>query len=129
MFFVHFIFALLAAAILSAVFALGFRRSGPWSLTVFFIVLFLASWAGGIWFTPVGPVLWGTYWFPFLGVAFIFALLLIALAPRENEQRGAEGETVRLVDRQKQRWRREVLGWTFWLLIAVLVAAIAAFYI
>ncbi len=65
------------ATILTAAFALAYRQKGPWvSLPIFFSVVMLATWAGGIWITPVGPKIYGVPWVPFVIVGVIFALLL-----------------------------------------------------
>jgi len=48
MFWVDVLFALSMALIFTMIFAAGLRRTGPWSsVAVFFLVIFLAAWAGG----------------------------------------------------------------------------------
>ena len=65
--------------LLIGLFFLGCRRCGPWQgLGWFFMLLFLFTWAGGVWTGPYGPVLWGYYWLPFFIVGIVFALLLAA---------------------------------------------------
>ncbi len=82
MVFVDVLFAFLVAVFLSAIFALGVRRQGPWTdFVAFFTIVFLAAWAGSVWVTPVGRSLWGVYWLPFPFVGFVIALLLAASAP------------------------------------------------
>jgi sugar phosphate permease len=50
------IFALAVGLVFAAIFSLVFGRTGPWaSFFVFFIIIALAAWAGGVWFKPVGP--------------------------------------------------------------------------
>lgn len=129
MLFVHIFMALIFALIFTAIVVGGFRQRGPWaSLAMFFIVLFLATWAGGIWIHPIGRPLWGTYWLPFLAVGLIVALLLAAVAPIEGEE-----STVKLIDQKKREKEKRrvmgVLGGFFWALIIVLIAAIIARYI
>jgi len=76
------ILALIIGVVLTFVFALGFRRRGPWaSILLFFLVIFLGSWAAGIWVGPLGPALWGVYWLPALMVGLVLALLLAAAFP------------------------------------------------
>jgi hypothetical protein len=83
MFVVDLLLALLMALIFTMVFAIGFRRSGPWSsVLAFFMVIFLAAWAGGLWISPAGPVFLGIYWLPVVLVAFLVGLLLAAVSPR-----------------------------------------------
>ena len=125
--FVHLIFALFFALILSAIFSLGFSRKGPWeSVFLFFLLLFLLSWAGGAWLAPFGPQLWGGYWLPFLLVGVVIALFLAALAPvpREPRERFQEGDEI--IQREAALTG---LGVFFWILMAVLVAAIVIRYI
>lgn len=127
MFWKHFLFALMTALGLSAVFIAGFRRRGPWdNLLLFFAVVFLGSWAGGIWFSPLGPPWGGVYWLPFLIVGLIFALLLAAVVspfPQDT--------TVQLLERGEkspEKRKRMVLGVYFWLLVFALVVLIITRY-
>ena len=124
MFFGHLLFALVIALILAAVFGAGIRRH-RWGadLMFFFILLFLFTWAGGIWITPFGPYVWGVPFFSFFLVGLLFALLLAALIPgsarstdpRENIQ--AEREAAIAVDA------------LFWVLIVGLLIAIIFAYV
>jgi hypothetical protein len=127
MFWRHFLYALITALGLSAVFIAGFRRRGPWdNYLLFFAVVFLGSWAGGIWFSPLGPLWGGVYWLPFLIVGLIFALLLASVAspfPQDT--------TVQLLgpgEKSPETRKRMVLGVYFWLLIFALVILIAKRY-
>jgi hypothetical protein len=74
------VFALGIAFFLTIVFiALGrCVRSWP-RILVFFAIVFLGSWAGGVWFTPVGSRTVGLYWLSFFVVGLIFALIEGAL--------------------------------------------------
>jgi hypothetical protein len=128
MFFVELLFAFIIALFLTVIFA-GFRRSGPWaSLFIFFLLVFLASWAGGLWMAPVGPRLWGAYWVPFLLVGLIFALLLAAMPPDRHSE-----SSVELVEPKKAKKEQErlttALGVFFWVLVIVLILAILARYL
>ena len=129
MFFIHLIYAFFFAALLTAAFFALFRTRGPWSsLVFFFLVVFLASWAGGAWLSPFGPALWGTAFLPFLFVGLIFALLLAAAAPPRRQE-----STVELVDRKERRRERAtafaLLGVFFWILIGALVVGIITRYV
>lgn len=78
MFWTDLLFGLGVAVVLTAAFASTLRRRGPWTSTaLFLLVVFLASWAGGVWLTPIGSRLWGVAWVPFV-VAGIFAALVLA---------------------------------------------------
>ena len=127
MFFGHLIFALIIAMMLAAVFGAGIRRH-RWGtdLLLFFILLFLFTWAAGVWVTPIGPVLLGVPLFTFLFAGLLFALLLAALIPTPNvdrkfsapqrEARKAERETAVAVDA------------LIWILIVGLIIAIIFSY-
>lgn len=81
MFLATVLYALIFAALLTLIFTLALGRRGPWSSwLLFFIVVFLAAWAAGLWIYPVGPVLAGVSWLPILAAAFMVALLLAAMA-------------------------------------------------
>lgn len=85
MFLFDFFLALAIAGLVTAAFTLLFGRRGPWaSFPLFFLVIFLAAWAGGVWVTPIGPPVGGVYWLPFLVVAVLFAFLLAATTPPER---------------------------------------------
>ena len=122
--------ALLVALLLSSILFLGFRRTGPWASFLFlFLVLFLATWAGGIWIMPFGRPLGGVYWLPFLMVGIVFALLLAAIVPPGKE----EESTIKLVTeeekRAQERTARRTVGLLFWLFVGVLVLAIVLRYL
>jgi len=129
MFFIHLIYALFFAALLTAVFFGIFRTRGPWSsLVLFLLVVFLASWAGGAWLSPFGPVLWGSSFLPFLLVGLLISLLLAAVAPSEKAE-----STVELVNtRERPRERATALtalSVFFWILIGVFVVVIVSRYV
>jgi hypothetical protein len=126
---VHFLFALGTAVILSLIFMAGFggRKAGP-SVPIFFILILLVSWAGGIWLTPIGPPLWEAYWLPFLIVGLIFALVLVAVAAPPSRR-----STVELVEPVAKEAEKRAIYWTvgifFWFLIVVLIIAIVWRYV
>lgn len=129
MFFVHLLFAFFTALIVSAIFALGFRRTGPWaSFFIFFMLIFLISWAGGVWLTPMGPPLWGAYWLSFLLVGLMGALLLAA-APLGRKRES----TVELVDGKREKKEEKaalmLMGTFFWVLVLALITVLFFRYI
>jgi hypothetical protein len=105
------------AAIGILVKGLRFRPSTPvWSL---FVIFFLVIWAGGVWAAPVGPVHLSIYWLPFVLIAILLAVLVVALAPRGRSHR------------DEQAVEREVeveLGLFFWILVGALTVMIVARY-
>jgi ABC-type nickel/cobalt efflux system permease component RcnA len=76
------ILAVIIGVVLTAVFAFGFRRRGPWlSVLLFFLLVFFGTWAAAIWVGPVGPAFYGVFWLPPLMVGLAIALLLAAAFP------------------------------------------------
>ena len=129
MFIVDFIFALAIALLFVVLFAMVFQRRGPWnSLLWFFVVVLLATWAGGVWLTPVGPPIRGFYWMPFLLAGLIVSLLLAAATIPTGQ-----ASTVELVDEKSRRAKRwaagTALGIAFWVLMMLLLAAIFFRYV
>jgi len=122
-------FAMAIALILVLLFSLVFRYRGPWnSVLLFFVVVLMATWAGGVWLTPVGPAVGGFYWMPFLMAGLIVSLLLAATAIPSKEE-----TTVELVDPKAHRAKRwaagTALGIAFWVLMMLLLAAVFARYV
>lgn len=106
------------AAVAILVRGLRFRPSTPaWSL---FVIFFCAIWAGGVWVMPAGPSHLGIKWLPFLLIAILLTVLVVALAPHGSRSHRDELE----VEREVQVG----LGLFFWVLIGALIAAIVAGY-
>ncbi len=120
------ILAFVVAVVMTYIFVgiLGFR--GPWpGFIAFLAVLFLATWAGGIWIRPPGPYTYGLYWAaPFVITALVVALLLAAAGP----PRRGKVETIHEV---KEREHAAVLAINYivWAAIAILAALIVAEYL
>ncbi|MBK8905237.1 MAG: hypothetical protein IPM53_28910 [Anaerolineaceae bacterium] len=80
--------ALLVAVVLVAIFGLGYRRARlDSSLFWFFLLLFLATWAGGVWLTPLGPPVFGISWLSFVLAGVFFTLLIMAIVPLPRSPR------------------------------------------
>ncbi|MGC9357561.1 MAG: hypothetical protein ACP5GX_06840 [Anaerolineae bacterium] len=126
MFLIDFLFALAVALLLTAIFAVLFRTTGPWSsFWIFLAVIFLAAWAGGLWVAPLGPTLLGAYWLPFLLVGLFFALLMaaatpVARAPRTPREAVAEIEA--------EREAATAFSVFFWILLVGLLIAVILGY-
>jgi Ca2+/Na+ antiporter len=125
--------ALLVTLVLSAVFALatwkGGKRKG---LIWLFLILFFATWAGGLWMRPFGPTLWGINWLSFLLVGVVVALILAASQARPKPQ-GRE-ETMEILENMRQRREAEQVAWVtltifFWVLMLALLSAIIFRYL
>lgn len=126
MLYIEFIIALIVAVALSLIFVFGFRRKGPWTnFYIFFLVIFLATWAGGLWITPIGPSIRGIFWLPYLMVGAIFALLLAAATPSAS-QTSIELKTKKQVKKEKKI--ETALSLFMWILIIALTAAIIVGY-
>jgi hypothetical protein len=84
---VEFVFAFtastLCAALLLPIAGRLHGRGGdelpPTGLFFAMLIVFLGTWAGGIWLVPIGPQLWGASWLGFLVVGFLVSLLVAAL--------------------------------------------------
>jgi hypothetical protein len=119
------LFAIGIGLLFTAIFAGLFGRTGPWaSIPVFFALIFLAAWVGGVWLAPLGPAIFGVYWIPYLIFGLIVALVLAAAAQPVRTiagQQTGEGE-------EEQPTRRVFDGF-FFILVAVLVIAIVVGYL
>jgi K+-sensing histidine kinase KdpD len=78
MFILDMLFALAIALLLTGLFAMLFRgmRMGN-GLLFFLLILFLATWSGGLWIGPFGPTLLNVFWLPFLLVGLLISLLMV----------------------------------------------------
>ena len=125
---VDILIALGTAFALTVFFSLMFRRRGPWaSFPIFFVVLFLVTWAGGAWVTPIGPTIGGAYWLPFLIVGLIFAILLIAASPPLP---ASEEQSLGLSMTEEQKIGAAVAVETFfWILVIGLITVIILRYV
>lgn len=142
------IVAFLVALVLSAVFvaALGWRRPGDEAADealgggalFFFLILFLATWAGGAWLAPVGAA-WSASWLPFLVVGFLVALVLAAVVPTRDERwrwrrprrdGGAVGAAAIAAERDREAAELAAgFGVFFWALLLGLAFAILIAYL
>jgi hypothetical protein len=125
---VSFIIAVLLTGLYMLVTRGAGRRAG---LIWLFLIMFLATWAGGIWLKPLGPTLWGIHWLAFLLVGIIVVLFLFILTP-QKAPRGRH-ETLEMLERiEREKELEEVayitLSIFFWILLSVLLAAIILRY-
>ena len=117
-----FIISLIVALAYTIVFVAGFQRKGPWaSVVAFFMVVFLSTWAGGIWIAPVGSDIRSVSWLPFAVVGLVTSLILAASVP-------SWFSTIRTqVGLQPERRKPPValLSSYFWLALIVMIVTIA----
>lgn len=110
--------ALIAAALFTAgLYWLARQRGAGVSLAamlVFFIIVFLATWAVGAWVSPRGPTAFGVPWLAFLIIGLVIALVAAAAPPvRHWRVTAAAGAP-----------EPRVAGPLIWILLAMLVLAI-----
>ena len=119
MFFAEFLFAMIFAFVITLLFTFVFRRSEGWPILLFFVIVLLGAWAGGVWLEPLGPTINNIYWLPFL-VAALFAALFLTLVPPPEPRR----IVIRPSKTSEERGVEAVLDIFFWILILLLLAAI-----
>ena len=136
MFITEFITALVIAIFFSIllVFALGWERpdrKGIFPTIIYlFILIFLFTWAGGIWLTPLGPRTWNISWLPFFIVGFIITLMLITLIPPRWRRRRSTIEVVeKKEDERIDRETAKALNIFFWVLLIILTITIIVRYL
>jgi hypothetical protein len=112
--------ALVITLIVTLLISIFSRRplSGLW---VFFFIVFLATWAGQLWITPFGPVLWGVAWVPLLIITVFFWLFILALLPPlPPSQANPPVDEV--------AGSSAVMGLFLWIILIILVLSIIAGY-
>jgi amino acid transporter len=113
----------LVALVITVLFSQVLKNKGPWgAVWLVFLTIFLASWAGYLWINPFGPLVLGVSVAPIFVVGLIIAFILAAVtmpAPRRNS---TANETA-VNDETKI-----ALGVFFWIVMALLLVAIAAGY-
>jgi len=120
------LFAFLMALLFTLIFIVAFHRGGPRSsIVVFFVIVFLAAWAGSLWLSHAGPAFMGIFWVPIVSVAFIFAVLLSAYLPRRPPTQRVE--TISQV-KQEEKSVQRVYDAFFWTLLLGLALAIVLGY-
>lgn len=134
----EFLIAMIIAVILAALLIAAAGRRGPGpaaGFLFFFLLLFLAIWAGGLWMTPYGPMMWGTVpWLSYVVIGVILALLLAALIPPTGEPvdttPSAPGEEIEATTTEKAAAGVGLaLGIFFWLFLLAMIIAIVARYV
>lgn len=119
MFFPQFFIALFVALLMWAFFAVFLRRPGPWPSGMFFLaVIFLCTWAGGIWIQPFGPVMGGVFVLPFFIVALLVALLIAAASAPRPQDKGKDSD-----EESEPPIAVIAISGFFWVLLFVLLAS------
>jgi hypothetical protein len=125
LFFIHFIFAVIVALILSLILVRGVKKGGAWpGFLLAALFIFLAAWAGGLWISPFGPALWDEALLPFV-VAGLVAALIIAAVPMAGRQESSVQFTKEKREKnEKPPSPMAAIGIFFWILIVILALAI-----
>ncbi len=128
MFILELIFAACISLVLSGLFVLATRnRTRRTGFLWLSLIIFLATWAGGIWLKPFGPSLWGIHWLGFLVAGlFVSAILVIATPNRAPKGRRETLDMLEKVARNREldQITYLTLGTFFWVLLAFLIIAI-----
>ncbi|MGD2151155.1 MAG: hypothetical protein PVJ06_04455 [Desulfobacterales bacterium] len=118
----------LLSALLMSTFLKGEQRT---RLIWIFLIIFLTTWAGGIWVRPFGPSFRGIYWLPFLWIGIITVLILVVFYPRRiPKSRWETLEMLQQIEKQKKLNQLTYITLTllFWLLLLLLSLAIIVRY-
>jgi len=128
-----FITALIIAGTLSHLFAKTLRRRGRrkgffW----FFLIIFMITWAGGVWLVPFGPELLGIHWLSFILVGLVGAIVISYVAKRRYPRN--RHETIDLLEnieegRELEQMTYLSLNILFWVVLFILLAAVALRYL
>jgi hypothetical protein len=102
MFFAGIGLALIIAFILTLIVGRGFKRFAYADLVGLFFVIFLATYAGGLWIQPVGPALWGVSITAFIVVGSLVALMVAATLPTPRHRTAHPPPTGSPIDRIHQ---------------------------
>ena len=125
--------ALVIASLMVTGFLLLIRRSGTrYGKMWLFLIVFGATWAGGVWIRPLGPPVGGVYWLTF-ALAGIIAVGLIGLFTPHRPPHGRH-ETLEKLEQVKQSEELQqmttmTLGMLFWLVLSIFVVAIVFRYV
>ncbi|MEJ2157493.1 MAG: hypothetical protein P8X96_19355 [Desulfobacteraceae bacterium] len=106
----------------------GRRRGFLW----LFLLIFFATWAGGVWLQPVGPTIGGVRWIQFLVSGLIILALIALFTPsrpphgrRETLEKLAQLRNIKVVEQATY----VVLGIMFWVVLSGLIIAIVIRYL
>ena len=126
MYFIDFLFAFGIALVVALLFTFVFKRASAWPFILFFLLIFLGTWALGVWITPIGPHGWTYYWLPFLLASLIVVLLLTLIIPdRPYRVRIWRSRS----EMQERKGTEVVLGFFFWFLVLLLIGTLLLGYL
>jgi small neutral amino acid transporter SnatA (MarC family) len=97
-----------------------------------FLLVFFASWAGGIWLQPIGPSIGGVQWVQFL-VAGLIIIGLIGLFTPDRPPRNRRETLEKLTQLRNIKIFEQAtyftLGILFWIILVSFVAVIVLHYL
>jgi hypothetical protein len=118
----HFFVAFVFALFISVVFTSAFRKIKLWiNFRMFFLMIFLFTWAGGIWLVSFGPTFRGIALLPFLFASVLAATLMsVALSAFFLTRRRQKEAEIEFSTFEK---RLDAFYWTMvvYLIIAIFV--------
>ena len=129
MFLIDLLVALVISLLLVLIFSILFRSRIPWgSFWIFLLMVFLLTWAGGVWIRPFGPTIYNATWLPFLIFGIFIVILLAAVIPASPPS--AQPRTVERGQRTEPALSA-LAGLTifFWIILILTLAAILAAYV
>ena len=133
MFFKELLTALVIALMVSVGLVLLSRRGGRRTGVIYlFLIVFMATWAGGVWIRPFGPPVSHVHWLGFLIIGLFVALLLALFLP-QRPPRGRQ-ETLDALEqmaaaKQLEKVTYVTLGVVFWVVLFLLLGAVILRYL
>jgi hypothetical protein len=118
--------ALAIAALLTGALTAGLGRRGPGpaaGFLFFFVLLFLFTWAGGLWLVPAAGTSWAR-WITFPVVGLFVLLILAALIPPIPKRDVPPSPEAQVAAEETSL----VMGVFFWILLLGLLAAVISYY-
>ena len=118
----------LLAAILGMLLTLVLGRVGPGPLLgfiFFYVLIFLATWAGGLWLARIRPGEWQVNWLGYVLVSVLLWLMLAAVLPRQPRTPRSDASVPIVPPREAQT---VAMGLLFWMVVVLLLAMIAVNY-
>jgi hypothetical protein len=129
----EFLIALTIATVLSVTFALATRSRGNRAgFTWFFLIILMATWAGGIWLQPFGPAFGEIRWMPLLAIGLLFAIFITLFGTRKPPH--GRHETLDKLEEIAQERKLEKVAYVtlsafFWVVLLTLLVAIFIRYV
>lgn len=125
--------AAVIAALLTVVFAVALKiKRNRIGFIWFFLIVLMATWAGGVWLKPFGPAVDGVRWLPFLTIGIFFAFLIAFFGPRKPPH--GRRETIDKLEEIAREKELEQITYNtlhvfFWIVFIALVGAVIARYV